>query len=231
MAYVNAIDEVNPANFKVAYAFAAIPARYALENRDWKAAAGLKVHAPGIDWKAAPWPQAIIHFTRLMGLAQTGNTEAAQSELHALQGLRDILLRQKDAYKADQVLIQIRTGDAWIRLESGKTTEALALMQSAADMEDRTGKHPVTPGEVLPARELLGDMYGALLQWGDALTAYEADLKDHPGRFNALYGAGLAAERSGRKQQAAGYYRQLLAIAGKSGRPELQAARRFLGSF
>ena len=230
LAYLNTIREVNPPDSKVAYAFAAIPARYSLENRDWKSAAALQVHAPGIDWKAFPWPGAIIHFTRLMGLVHTGNLDMAQSELQALRSLREVLLQQKDAYKAEQVFIQIKTAEAWIALHSGQRAEALALMQSAADLEDKTGKHPVTPGEVLPARELLGDMYSELKQWDAALAAYEADLKDHPKRFNGLYGAALAAEESGRTQHAANYYRQMLAIAGRSDRPELQKARRFLSS-
>lgn len=226
--YVNGINEVNPANFKVAYSFAAMPCRFALENRNWREAATLQVHAPGIDWDKFPWPQAMIHFTRLMGLVHLDSLSVAQTELSKLKSLHETLVQQKDAYKADQVLIQIKTGDAWIQLKSGKIEEAIAMMQSAADMEDRTGKHPVTPGEVLPARELLGDMYSVLNRWEDALFAYKADLKDRPNRFNALHGAGLAAEKSGKRQEAAEYYQQLLMVAATSNRPELREARRFL---
>ena len=64
-------------------------------------------------------------------------------------------------------------------------------MRLAADMEDSTEKHPVTPGEVLPARELLGDMLIESQQNEKALQAYEEVLKKSPNRFNSLYGAGL----------------------------------------
>ena len=79
----------------------------------------------------------------------------------------------------------------------------------AADMEDRTEKHPVTPGEVIPARQLLADMFMQLEKPAEALAAYEADLKRHPNRFNALYGAGLAAEKSGNLEKSRLYFRQL----------------------
>ena len=104
-------------------------------------------------------------------------------------------------------------------------------MISAADKEDATEKNPVTPGEVIPARELLADM---LLEMGykeKALTAYQEDLITHPNRFNGLYGAGLAAEKCGDKKNAASYYHRLSDISSvHSGRPELMAARLFLNS-
>jgi tetratricopeptide (TPR) repeat protein len=123
-------------------------------------------------------------------------------------------LNQKDSYKANQVDIQIKMAQAWISLQQKKNDEALALMQLAADMEDKTEKHPVTPCEIIPARELLGDMFLQLGQPSKALAAYEADLQKHPNRFNALYGAASAAEKAGNHDKAAGYYRQLINIAG-----------------
>ncbi|MDQ3681875.1 MAG: hypothetical protein M3352_02230, partial [Bacteroidota bacterium] len=100
----------------------------------------------------------------------------------------------------------------------------------AADMEDKTEKHPVTPGEVVPARELLGNMLLQLNKPGKALEAYEANLKKHPNRFNGLYGAALAAERSNNLEKANSWYQQLISIANStnSNRPELEAARLFL---
>jgi len=64
----------------------------------------------------------------------------------------------EDQYKANQVMIQIKAGQAWINYAKGNNEEAIALMIESADMEDQTDKHAVTPGEALPARELLGDM-------------------------------------------------------------------------
>ena len=102
----------------------------------------------------------------------------------------------------------------------------------AAEMEEGTEKHPVTPGEVIPARELLGDMLLQMNKPDKALEAYEVDLKKHPNRFNGVHGAGLAAERSNNLEKATSYYQQLIAIPNStnSNRPELEAARLFLKS-
>lgn len=227
--YLATIDKVYPVNFKVAYAFAAIPSRYLLENRKWKEAALLELNPQGFQWKNFPWQEAIIHFTRLLGYAHTGDP-GSLSELSRLRQLQDTLQKQKDGYKAREVGIQIQAGEAWIRYASGNKTDAVRLMKQAADMEDSTGKHPVTPGEVLPARELLGDMLLDMGQGQDALIAYEAVLKKSPNRFNSLYGAGKAAQISGDKQKANFYYKQLSTIAGslKSDRPELFEVKKYL---
>lgn len=228
--YLAAINDVYPVNFKVAYAFAAIPSRFLLENKAWEKAAKLEVHPANFPWKNFPWQEAIVHFTRLMGAIHTGKMTSAKTELQTLNRLYDTLTAQKDTYKANQVQVQIKTSQAWMQLKEGKNKEALALMNVAAGMEDNTEKHPVTPGEVLPAKELLGDMLLKIHEPGKALQAYEADLQTHPNRFNGLYGAGLAAERSGEFKKAGIYYRQLLTVAeqGNSGRPELNAVRLFL---
>ena len=69
-------------------------------------------------------------------------------------------------------------------------------MKQATKLESKTSKHPVTPGEVLPADELLGDMLLALNNPAEALEAYEINLKERPGRFNGIYGAAIAAKQS-----------------------------------
>ena len=228
--YLNTFKVVYPVNFKVAYAFAAIPSRYVLENRLWEQAAGLQSAPAFLAWKDYPWQEAIIHFTRLMGDAHTGRIDSAKTELQALNQIYTTLLQQKDGYKANQVLIQIKTSAAWIALKEGKTAQALDTMMRAADMEDGTEKHPVTPCEVMPARELLGDMLLQVNQPGKALEAYEADLKRHPNRFNGLYNAGLAARQSGNKEKARNYFRQLVTTTDSisANRPEIISARKFL---
>jgi hypothetical protein len=228
--YLNSIRVVNPMNFKVAYAFAAIPARYVLENKMWKEAAALEIHEGNISWEKFPWQKAIYHFARLLGSVHTGHLDSARTELKTLNRLHDTLLAQKDAYKANQVQIQIKAAEAWILFKEGKNKEALELMKIAADMEDNTQKHSVTPGEVIPARELLGDMLLEMNKPEMALATYEADLKEHANRFNGLYGAGLAAERSNHPEKATAYYRQLTTISNSnsSDRPEIEAARSFL---
>ena len=230
LKYLETINEVHPANFKVAYAFAAIPSRFLLENKNWDRAATLQVPPANFSWIQFPWQESIIHFTRLLGAAHLGNIKDANIELAKLNLLHDTLEKQKDAYKSLQVAIQIKTGEAWIQFANGKTTEALNLMKLAVDMEDGTEKHPVTPGEVLPARELLGDMLLQVKQYENAMLAYEAVLQKCPNRFNSLYGAGLAAEKSGQKQKAVFYFKQLLTItdAVNSDRPELVDTRKFL---
>lgn len=229
--YLNTIKVVSPVNFKVAYAFAAMPSRYVLENRLWKEAAALQAPEANVAWEKYPWQAAIIHFARLLGSVNTNKLSEAKQELKILNTLRDSLLK-KDKYQANQVAIQIKSSEAWIAYKEGKNSEALKLMTEAAAMEDNTEKHPVTPGEVLPARELLGDMLMQMNQPAKALEAYEASLKTHMNRFNGLYGAGLAAERSNNREKAKQYYGKLMAIAKptKAARQELQAAKLFLQS-
>ena len=228
--YLKTILEVYPVSFKDAYAFAAIPARYLLENKIWKEAASLKIHPVNFPWEKFPWEKAIIHFTRLLGSVHIGHIDSAMAELKNLNTIYDTLTEQKDSYKANQVKIQIKTAEAWILFKQGKNNEALKFMNTAVDMEDKTEKSPVTPGEVLPAMELLGDMLLQMNKSDQALEAYKADLKKHPNRFNGLYGGGLAAEKSNDLEKANFYYQQLTAIANSanSNRPELEAAKLFL---
>ncbi|GAB4056102.1 hypothetical protein GCM10028810_71000 [Spirosoma litoris] len=223
--YLKTMTEVHPANFKVAYAFAAIPARYVLENKQWAEAATLQVTPVDFPWKNFPWQAAIIHFTRSLGASHIGNLQAAQAELNQLVAIQQRLVEMKDDYKANQVAIQIHAAEAWVQLKEGKSAQALQLMQQAADMEDKMPKHPVTPGEVLPARELLGDMLLQLGKPADALTAYELDLQKHPKRLNALHGAGLAAQTLGDSQKAKGYFSQLATLP--STRTEVRQSQQF----
>jgi tetratricopeptide (TPR) repeat protein len=217
------MNEVQPANFKVAYAFASIPARYVLENRLWKEAAALPDHRANFSWDKFPWQRAILHFARAMGSVHTGDLPAARAEIGELKRLQALLEAEKDDYKAAQVQVQVHAAGAWLKWKEGNEEEALVEMKAAAALEDKTEKHPVTAGEVLPARELLGDM---LLQMGraeEALQAYTLNLQRHPNRFNGLYGAGLAAEKSGNRPEATRLYRQLMQQVDlqKAERPEL----------
>ena len=227
--YLKSIENVYPVSFKDAYAFAAIPSRYLLENKMWNDAAHLEIHPVNFPWEKFSWQKAIIHFTRLIGFVHIGNLDSARAELKKLNILHDSLVAEKDTYKANQVEIQIKVSEAMILFKERKNDAALALMKSAADMEDATEKHPVTPGQVVPARELLGDMLSEMGYYPKALEAYQEDLKINPNRFNALYGAGRAAEKSGDKAKAGIYYRQLIdQTVSSSTRTELVSARLFL---
>jgi len=229
LKYLATIRDVYPVNFKEAYTFAASPCRSALENKHWTEAALLTLQPSSFPWDRFPWQEAIVHFGRLLGSVHAGNILAAEKELVRLDTLHSTLMRQNDAYKARQVKIQQTAGQAWIAHAKGAETEALHLMKKAADWEDSTSKHPVTPGEVLPARELYADLLFELHQNKAAFQEYEAVLKKSPNRFNSLFGAGKAAEILGDTSNAGLYYKQLLVIADPhSTRSELNTARTFL---
>ncbi|UOQ54787.1 hypothetical protein [Hymenobacter cellulosivorans] len=222
--YLDTIRQVSPVNFKVAYAYAAIPARYVLENRLWKEAARLPPRPGHLNWEQYPWQAGIIHFARALGQAHLGQPDSARREVATLRGLQEALLQQKDPYKATQVQIQLLAAEAWTLLAQGKAEAAEQRMRQAANLEDRTEKHPVTPGEVLPARELLADMLLQLHRPQEALGAYEANLTRHPNRLNGLRGAAKAAAQSGETVEAARYQQQLRKLATVALNPEAAVA-------
>ena len=207
------------------YALAVSPARYAVERGDWKAAAELKVRP-----SALLHIRAITHFARALGAARSGNPETARGDIAILGELRDNLREAKDAYWSEQVDIQAQVATAWVLYAEGRQDEAIAAMSAAADAEDKTEKHPVTPGVPKPARELYGVM---LLERGmpnEALTAFEATLKKEPNRLGAYVGAATAAQKSGDKAKARLYYEKIVAIAGNADktRTEVADARAYL---
>ncbi|MFT3702462.1 MAG: tetratricopeptide repeat protein [Agriterribacter sp.] len=228
--YLYGINAFYPFNFKVAYSVAAIPARYVLENKTWKEGAVLPLPKGNFSWDAFPWQEAIVHFTRVLGAIHIGDAVKAKDELAKLQQLKDTLDKQKDSYKSKEVAIQIKAGEAWLQFSQGNKASAISELMLAANMEDSTEKHPVTPGKVLPTRELLGDLLMQAKQYKPALEAYEAVLVKNPNRFNSLYSAGLAAENLGDKQKTAFYFKQLLVIADtvNADRPEIKTAQLFL---
>jgi hypothetical protein len=226
--YLKAINDIYPHDFKGAYSLASIPTRYALERKNWSDAMNLEFTPANFPWEKFLWEKANVNFGRLLGAVHNNKLAYAKNELKQLQIIHDKLKESKLDYKSNLVLIQIKISEGWIKLYEGNKADALALMNEAANMEDATEKHPVTPGEVIPARELLGDMYLETGEPQKALEAYQADLERHPNRFNGLYGAGLAAEKSGSIKQATLYYDQLLSIAPESSRPELKLIKSFL---
>ena len=230
LEYLRSMDVVFPFNNKVAYTFSSVPTRYALERKNWKEAALLKLEDKNFPWDNYPWERSIISFGKVLGAVHTNKIEDAQKELAQLQANYAILVVKKKDYEATQVQVQVKASEGWIKFSQGHKEEAIKLMTEAATIEDATDKHPVTPGEVLPARELLGDLYFEMGEFGKALEAYEADLKRHPGRFNGLYGAGMAAHKSGNKEKAMSYFQQLITTAHLSDnkRPELITAQSFL---
>jgi len=225
-----AIQQKDPSQFAGLYAIGTMPARYALERHRWAEAAALPLPQNVFPGGRYAWAEANIHFARALGAARTGNAEAAQKGLQELASLRDALVQTKEAYWAEQVEIQQEVATAWLMLAEGKKDEALEKMRRAADHEGATDKHPVTPGVVLPARELLGEMLLELNQPAQAVVEFEATLRDAPNRFNALAGAARAAALSGDRKKANEYYAKLLAQCehADGDRPELRSAKVFL---
>jgi len=230
---MQAVTNVFPKDhFASTYALTAIPVRIALENKNWDQAANLELPAIDFPWDKLYWEKALLHFGKALGYSNIGNTNAAENELKILKELQQGLVDINDSEKANQVMIQIHAAQGWIHLANGNKSEALSSMKLAAKMESETSKHPVTPGEVLPADELLGDMLMALNNPTDALAAYEINLKGHPGRFNGIYGAAIAAKQTGDQEKASLYFEQLIELTrnSNSDRSELAEAQTYLGS-
>ncbi len=212
-----------------AYTFAAVPARYTLEQRLWREAARLPARAPeSLDWDRFPAMEAITHFARALGAAHNGDFKASEQSLEKLKLLQRQTV-QHSAYWAGQVEIQRLSAQAWLQYRRGEHSGALATMLEAAELESATEKHPVTPGEVLPAQELLADMYLSDGQYPLALTAYQKALERSPNRFNSLFGLARSAELMEDDQRARAAYRRFLAVTADSAeREEVLHARNYL---
>jgi tetratricopeptide (TPR) repeat protein len=206
------------------FALAAIPARYAMERRQWAEAMALEPHpAPN-----TPYTEAITHFVRAIGAARAGQPDAAATDIERLTAIRDREIEMKDDYWAQQVDIQKRGAVAWVLFAQGKKADGIAAMKEAATIEDSTEKSAVTPGPIAPARELLGYMLLENKQPKEALAEFDAVMKKEPNRFLAIYGAAQASEALKQTTRAKGYYKQLVEICAEAGteRPELQYARK-----
>ena len=230
------IRKAEPANFKVAYSFTAIPARYALERRQWSEAVKLPLQ-PGklenFQWQNFRWAEAPIRFARAVGAARIGDTAVARQEVEQLGVIRQALAEAKGGYDwAKQVEIKHLAAGAWLAHAEGKHEEALRLMRAAADLEDATEKHPVTPGALLPAREQLGELLLELKQPAVALQEFEIALRSAPNRFNGLYGAARAAKLAADQKRARAYYEKLVVLSRSADgvRPEIEEAKQFLAN-
>ncbi len=225
-----AIRKLNVENFPAAYAFAAIPSRYALERGDWKSAAELQLLPAELAWDKFPQAEAILVFARGLGAARSGDSAAARRDVQRLQALKEAMNAAKQDYWAGQADFQIKTVNAWLALHEKRGEEAVHLMRIAAEAEEASDKHPVTPGNVAPSRELLGEMLLQLNRPAEAFAEFERSLKRDRNRFRSLYGAARAAEAAGNRTGARTYYSRLQAIAADEGseRAELVQSRSFL---
>jgi tetratricopeptide (TPR) repeat protein len=207
------------------YAFAAIPARFTIERGMWKDAMQLQPRASRF-----PQTEAMTYFARALGAARNGDPVAAEKDVGELARIVAALKAAKDDYWATEVEVQRLGTAAWTAYAKGSREEALTLMRSAAELEDKSEKSAVTPGRIIPARELLGDMLLEMSRPAEALQAFETSEKHDPNRFRGLYGASKAASLAGDQAKAKSYYEKLLVLVQNADteRPELKEAKAFL---
>jgi hypothetical protein len=230
LAQMAAITKLDENQFAAAYAFAAAPARLALERHDWKSAAALRVQPAWFPWSRFRNAEALVHYASAIGAARGGDAAAARRSVEEIEAILKALPATRDYDWSGSIRAQWEAASALAAIAEGKKDEGLRLLRTAADREDAVDKHPVTPGAVLPAREILA---GLLLENGrsaEAMKEYAAVLKLAPRRFNATAGAAKAAAASGDGATARAYAKQLLDIAkdAEAPRPELAWARSLL---
>ena len=209
----------------IGYNFAAMPARYALERGRWADAAQLRVPTG-----APPYVEAVTRFARAIGAARSAQPAMAREEITRLDGLRDSLQRAGDQYWATVVEAQRLAAAAWTARASGDDGEAVRLARAGAELEETIEKHPVTPGPLLPARELEGDLLLDLGRPADALRAYEKTLEREPNRARALAGAARAAELAKNTDAARKHYAALAKLMDRADadRVEAKTAKAFI---
>jgi hypothetical protein len=227
MAAITRLDEEQ---FAAAYAFAAAPARWALERRDWKAAASLELKPEWFPWDRFRNIAALTYYARAIGAARSGDAAGARRAAEEIEGIRKALPATRDYDWSGSIGAQWEAATALATVAEGKRAEGLRMLRAAADHEDAVDKHPVTPGSLLPVREMLGDV---LLEGGsaaEALREYEAVLKTAPRRLAATAGAARAAWESGNRGKARAYAAQLLEIAkgAEVERAEVRVVRGYL---
>jgi tetratricopeptide (TPR) repeat protein len=206
MKNMNSLTTVGGLTLTGDYALAAIPARYTIELGKWDKASTLTARKD-----AVPWAQAV--------------TWTASEARQTLEVLRDEAAKRDNNYWFKQIEVQVQEVEGWIAQQSGDEKKALTQMTGAAQLEESMDKHAVTPGAIVPAREMLGQLLLEQKQPQQALEAFEAVLKIAPKRFNALYGAARAADTAGETAIARKYFQQLIEVSVSDERPELVQAR------
>jgi tetratricopeptide (TPR) repeat protein len=230
--YVSSLQKPNEQTRQIAYAAAAIPARFALERGDWSAASQLPLFPTRetFDWKPFPEGEAVNAYARGLGAARSGDSKAAKTEIARLTQLRTAMAAQKKDYWVPQADIQIDAISAWVARAEGKNDDAVRLMRETADREDKTEEHIMMPGRVIPVREMLGELLLDLKRPAEALVAFEQSQQGDPNRFRNIYGAGRAAELAGNREKARAHYTHLLEQVGTKAadRNEIRQAKAFV---
>ena len=205
---------------QLGYNFTAMPARFALERGDWAAAARLKLPV-----NANPEVEAITRFARAIGASRSRQVAIARAETDTLGLLVAKLRSQNNNYWATIVEAQRLAAASWTAHAQRRTDEAIDLARRAAELEETIEKHPVTPGPLLPARELQGDLLLELGKSAEAQAAYEKTLQREPRRARALYGVARSAELAGNDDVARKRYREVLELMKKADKDRLEPRR------
>ncbi len=217
-------------SFISAFHHAAIPARLAVEQRDWQRAMAIEPRSPReLPWDEATWAEGLSWYAKGLGAVHAGDLGLART---AEQRLGELAGRARDRGEeafATYLEVDRHILDGWLHLAENRKDEAVAQMRSAVALERTAEKHPVTPGALLPPNEALGDLLLELDRPQEAMAAYRQADTVWPGRFNTLLGAARAAEAVGDLPRSRGYYARLLALAGDSRREGVEEARQLLG--
>ncbi len=190
----------------------------ALEYQHWTDAAILLIdYQSKFPWEKYPQYEALVYFARGIGAGRSGNPEIAKLSFEKLELLQHVLGDSRASqYWIGQMEVQKTVVKAWQMYAEKDMEKAKEIMFLAAELESATEKSPVTPGQLLPVREMLGDL---LLEMGlpeDALEQYRLTLENNPNRFNSIYGCGIAAEQIGEINMAKDYFTSLLELNGSS---------------
>lgn len=222
------LTPADQATFAAAYAVAAIPVRYRLERGDWQGAAALPDLAEGAV-AAYGYVAAIPAYGRAIGAARSGDLATAERAIARLAELQARLAASPPPGPYDWAGHVEATKLAAMGLlahAKGDVAGALARLQEAAELDAKVGKNPVTPGTVLPPRELLAEVLLELGRGDAALAAFEAVLVEAPNRLRALSGAARAAELARQPERARTLHTLVASIAAPgSQRPEVLRSR------
>ncbi|MCK8515049.1 hypothetical protein M0534_01715 [Methylonatrum kenyense] len=197
-AYREAIAvERHQAGFASAFHLAAMPARLAVEQRDWAAARDLMARSPDyLAWEQFHWPQGMTWYARGLGAMHTGEQELADEAEQRLATLRERARDEGEDRFATYIEVDRLILAGWMQHAAGDAEQAVSLMQDAAELEATVEKDPITPGALYPPYEALGDLLLLLDRPEEALEAYQSSDGIWPGRRNTLAGMEAAREET-----------------------------------
>ena len=204
------------------YVQAHFPAMLDVELKDWKAAEALQANPD-----ARPGIREITFWAQAVGAGRLKDVEAAKKAVNEYEAADAEDLKANPKRVRPPLDTDLNEAKAWAQFAQGHYDDAFALLKPVIDRQDAVGK-----GEVeLPAREMYADMLLEANRPKEALEQYQLSLKTDPNRFNALYGAGRAAEMTEQHDVAVNYYKQLLINCKDAGpqRPELAHAKSVVG--